>query len=66
MQLIDLMRDLNRRLGVTFVFSTHDPRILDHADRVVHLCDGKIVEDGFFEDKALEEISDEKISAVGI
>ncbi len=61
MQLIDLMRDLNRRLGVTFVFSTHDPRILDHADRVVRLCDGKIIEDS-----VLEEISDEKISAVGI
>ena len=66
LQLIDLMRDLNRRLGVTFVFSTHDPRILDHADRVVHLCDGRIIGDGVFEGKALEEISDEKISAVGI
>ncbi len=44
-QLIDLMRDLNRQLGVTFLFATHDPRLLDRADRVVRLCDGRIVND---------------------
>jgi len=44
-QLIDLMRDLNHRLGITFVFSTHDQRLLDRADRIVRLCDGRVVED---------------------
>jgi len=44
-QLIDLMRNLNRELGLTFVFSTHDPRLLDRAGRVVRLCDGRIVND---------------------
>jgi putative ABC transport system ATP-binding protein len=43
-QLIDLMRTLNRELGVTFLFSTHDPRLLDRADRVLNLCDGRLVE----------------------
>ena len=45
-QLIDLMRDLNRRLGLTFIFSTHDQRLLKHADRIVQMRDGQIVEDG--------------------
>jgi putative ABC transport system ATP-binding protein len=40
---MDLMKQLNRERGVTFVFSTHDPRILAAADRVVQLCDGRIV-----------------------
>jgi putative ABC transport system ATP-binding protein len=41
-QLIDLMRTLNRQLGVTFLFATHDRRLLDRADRVIRLCDGRI------------------------
>jgi putative ABC transport system ATP-binding protein len=45
MQLIALMRKLNRDLAVTFVFSTHDQRLLDQAGRVVKLCDGRLVED---------------------
>ena len=40
---IELMKRLNRERGVTFVFSTHDPRILAAADRVVSLADGKVV-----------------------
>jgi len=41
-QLIGLMRQLNRDLGVTFLFSTHDQRLLDGVDRVVWLTDGHI------------------------
>jgi putative ABC transport system ATP-binding protein len=44
-QLIDLMRDLNRRLGLTFIFSTHDARLLEHTPRIVRLCDGEVVSD---------------------
>ena len=44
-QLIDLMHDLNRRLGLTFIFSTHDARLLEHTDRIVSLCDGQVVSD---------------------
>jgi putative ABC transport system ATP-binding protein len=44
-QLIDLMHDLNRRLGLTFIFSTHDQRLLEHTDRIVRLCDGRVVDD---------------------
>ncbi len=39
------MHDLNRRLGLTFIFSTHDPRLLEHTDRIVRLCDGQVVSD---------------------
>ncbi len=45
LQLIRLMEDLNRRLGVTFLFSTHDPRVLEAARRVIRLRDGRILED---------------------
>ena len=44
-QLIDLMRNLNRKLGLTFLFSTHDQRLLERSDRIVRLCDGRVVED---------------------
>lgn len=45
MQLIDLMHDLNRRLGLTFIFSTHDQRLLEHVNSIVRLCDGHVVSD---------------------
>jgi putative ABC transport system ATP-binding protein len=44
-QLIDLMRDLNRRLGLTFIFSTHDQRLLEHTPRIVRLTDGRVASD---------------------
>jgi putative ABC transport system ATP-binding protein len=44
-QLIDLMRDLNRTLGLTFIFSTHDQRLLEHTPRIVRLTDGRILGD---------------------
>jgi putative ABC transport system ATP-binding protein len=44
-QLIDLMRDLNQRLGLTFIFSTHDARLLEHTPRIVRLTDGRVVSD---------------------
>jgi putative ABC transport system ATP-binding protein len=36
---------LNKEENVTFIFSTHDQRVIDRARRVVTLEDGKIVED---------------------
>lgn len=44
-QLIDLMRGLNQRLGLTFIFSTHDQRLLEHTPRIVRLTDGQVVSD---------------------
>ena len=43
--LLGLMRELNRDEGITFLFSTHDPRVMERADRVITLKDGRIEED---------------------
>ena len=40
--IIDLMLEINRRQRTTFVFSTHDPRVIKHAHRVVRLEDGRL------------------------
>ena len=42
---LDLMRQLNEEKGVTFLFSTHDPMVMERARRVIHLKDGKIIKD---------------------
>jgi putative ABC transport system ATP-binding protein len=43
--LLDLMEELNETFEMTFVFSTHDERVMRRARRIVTLRDGKIVED---------------------
>ena len=43
--LIELMRTLNRKRRVTFLFSTHDPQVMEAARRVIRLVDGKIDHD---------------------
>lgn len=40
--LLAIMRQMNRDKGVTFVFSTHDKMVMDHADRLIHIRDGMI------------------------
>ncbi len=40
--LLDLMGKLNEDKGITFLFSTHDQRVMDHAKRIVRIRDGKI------------------------
>lgn len=44
-QLLKLMKDMNRRRGTTFVFSTHDQMVMDYADRLCRLHDGEITHD---------------------
>ena len=43
--LLDLMKKLNEEEGITFIFSTHDQRVIDRATRVITLVDGKVVSD---------------------
>jgi putative ABC transport system ATP-binding protein len=43
--LMHMMRDLRERHGMTFIFSTHDPRVVAHAARVVTLVDGRVARD---------------------
>ena len=43
--LLDMMFELNRDLGVTFVFATHDARVMERSRRVVRIVDGSIDSD---------------------
>jgi len=55
--LLRMMKDLNEADGLTFIFSTHDPRVVAHAGRIVTLVDGRVAQD---EKRALlPEVSDE-------
>ncbi|MFT3890886.1 MAG: ABC transporter ATP-binding protein [Anaerolineales bacterium] len=44
-QVMEIMKKLNKETGVTFVFATHDPRVIGYATRIVTLQDGLIVKD---------------------
>jgi putative ABC transport system ATP-binding protein len=41
--IIDLMREMNERDGTTFIFSTHDARVMAHAHAILKLADGRLV-----------------------
>jgi putative ABC transport system ATP-binding protein len=45
-QILALMKELNQQEGTTFLFSTHDDRVMRMAARLVRVEDGKIVDDG--------------------
>lgn len=49
--LLDIMLRLNKEEGITFIFSTHDQRVIDRARRVITLEDGKIISDIIQHDK---------------
>ncbi|HVI94945.1 MAG TPA: ABC transporter ATP-binding protein [Anaeromyxobacter sp.] len=40
--IIDLMKEMNRRDGTTFIFSTHDPKVMAHASAIVRIADGRL------------------------
>ncbi len=44
-QLLDIMERLNQEEKITFIFATHDQRVMDKARRVVTLDDGKVISD---------------------
>ena len=44
-ELIEMMRELNQSTGMTFIFSTHDQKIMDRARRLLVLVDGQIEKD---------------------
>jgi len=43
--IMNLMRDLNEKEGVTFIFSTHDEMVMKFARRIIKLHDGKVIDD---------------------
>jgi len=44
-ELLDMMKELNEKTGMTFIFSTHDQMVMERARRIITLKDGVIVED---------------------
>ena len=44
-ELLTLMENLNKQYNMTFIFSTHDPRVIQRAHRVITLHDGKVEKD---------------------
>jgi putative ABC transport system ATP-binding protein len=40
--IVELMRNLNAQDGVTFIFSTHDPKVMNCATRLIKVADGKV------------------------
>lgn len=44
-RIIDLMKELNQEEGTTFIFSTHDERVMSHAERMIQLVDGHVASD---------------------
>ena len=43
--ILKLMEDMNKKYGTTFIFSTHDPMVMEYAHRLLSLHDGEIVKD---------------------
>jgi putative ABC transport system ATP-binding protein len=41
--IIDLMKGMNARDGTTFIFSTHDPKVMAHATTIVQIADGQVI-----------------------
>ena len=44
-EILDLMLAMNQKLGTTFIFSTHDPKVMEHARRLITIRDGQIETD---------------------
>ncbi len=49
--LLELMATMNRKFNTTFIFATHDQRVMDQARRIVTIEDGKILKDEYFKDR---------------
>ena len=49
--LMKMMREMNEAKGVTFIFSTHDRMVMEHARRLVRIRDGRVAEDEAREEK---------------
>ena len=51
--ILKMMQQLNQELNTTFLFSTHDEKVMGYLERIIHLRDGKVEEDEWI--KAMSE-----------
>ncbi|MEJ6951971.1 ABC transporter ATP-binding protein [Natronospora cellulosivora (SeqCode)] len=49
-EVLEIMLKMNQKLGTTFIFSTHDPQVMDYASRLIEIKDGNITKDEKGED----------------
>lgn len=45
LEILHLMEEMNQKLGTTFIFSTHDPKVMEHARRLIRIRDGQVEAD---------------------
>jgi ABC-type glutathione transport system ATPase component len=62
---MDLMRQLNREQGTTFIVVTHNPAVARAADRIITLRDGRVLRDERLESVYLSDLREFKESALG-
>ncbi len=53
--ILKTMRSLNEELGTTFLFSTHDEKVMGYLDRIIHLRDGRVEEDEIINSKSVSK-----------
>ncbi|MGR5150875.1 ABC transporter ATP-binding protein [Photobacterium swingsii] len=56
-ELLDIMLHLNEQEGTTFIFSTHDPRVIKRARRVIVFEDGQLKQDKLQQENAQEDVA---------
>lgn len=61
--ILGLMKDINRHYGTTFIFSTHDRRIMSMADRLIRIEDGKVIMLGLKQDDRWKMASPDRSAA---
>ncbi len=64
-EIMDLLRELNRDQGTTFVVVTHNPAVARAADRIVTVRDGRVMRDERIDNVYLEDLRDFKETALG-
>jgi ABC-type lipoprotein export system ATPase subunit len=64
-EIMDLLRDLNRKQGTTFIVVTHNPAVARAADRIVTVRDGRVRRDEKIDNVYLEDLREFKESALG-
>ena len=64
-EVVSLMQELNRELGSTFIVVTHDPSVARQADRILTMCDGKIVDEHRVGTPFEEDLADFRRSGLG-
>ncbi len=53
--ILQTMKKLNEELNTTFIFATHDEKVMQYLNRIVTLSDGQVIKDETFQSKNIEK-----------